>query len=306
MGAGRFDPSDWVAYASSTAATKPTVDHIYTRHSIDPGLDPKSITIRESRDSAANPASTALIVGLDVTGSMGVVLDEMARRSMGALIEEIYGRKPISDPHMMILGIGDVECDASPLQATQFEAEVTPLTAQLEKIHLERGGGGNGYESYAIAWLFAAMNTSIDCFEKRGKKGYLFTVGDEEPTPILRKKDLERVLMSPPETDLDAAQLLEMVSRTYHVFHVMVEQGSHYRTSGDIVKRDWTKLIGQRALPLSDHSKLAELIVSAIQVNEGADVDAVVKSWSGATSVVVAKGIAGLPSAGAATGVVRL
>jgi len=43
----------------------------------------------------------------------------------------------------------------------------------MEKIYLERGGGGNNHESYAAAWLFGATRTSIDCFEKRGKQGVI-------------------------------------------------------------------------------------------------------------------------------------
>lgn len=307
MGGGRWDASAWSSYSATTRATKPTVDHIYTSRTLDPALDPMNITVRESRDSDANPLSTAILVALDVTGSMGSVLDFMARDGLGTLVQQVYDRKPVTDPHILIMGIGDTECDSSPIQATQFEAEVDKTTAQLEKIHLERGGGGNSYESYTAAWLFGAMHTSIDCFEKRGKKGYLFTIGDEGPTPVLRAADLKRYLKEVPESDLTAQQLLDMVSRTYHVFHLMVEEGSHYRLHGKEVKKLWTGLLGQRALPLANHKKVAEVIVSAIEVNEGRSVDAVIKSWSGDTSLVVSKAIAGLPAnTAASSGVVRL
>ncbi|HAO33838.1 MAG TPA: hypothetical protein DCQ84_12920, partial [Candidatus Competibacteraceae bacterium] len=55
------------------------------------------------------------------------------------------------------------------------------IARQLRRLWLEKGGGGNACESYTLPWYFAATHTAIDCFEKRGKKGYLFTVGDEEP-----------------------------------------------------------------------------------------------------------------------------
>lgn len=306
MGGGRWDPSAWASYASTTAATKPTVDHIYTSRGLNPDLDPRNIKLRESRDSDANPNSTAVIVALDVTGSMHAVLDAIARTGLGTLVQEVYSRKPVTDPHIMIMGIGDFECDRAPLQVTQFEAEVDPMTKQLEKIYLEGGGGGNSHESYSAAWLFAAMHTSIDCFEKRGKKGYLFTVGDEEPDPTLYRRHLMNHLDEVPEADLTNKQLLEMVSRTYHVFHVMVEEGSHFRGFGDRVVRQWQELLGQRAIRLADHKLLAEVVVSAIQVNEGHDRDAVVSSWSGDTSIVVARAVSGLPAAGGSDAVVRL
>jgi hypothetical protein len=188
------------------------------------------------------------------------------------------------------MGIGDVECDHSPLQVTQFEADIR-LAEQLEIIFLEHGGGGNSYESYALAWYFASMLTSIDCFEKRNKKGYLFTIGDENPTPKLRKEHIAEVLGTGPQTDLVGSELLAMASRQYDVFHIMVEEGSHMRSDRDRVIQNWTNLLGQRAIRLSDHTKLAEVIVSTIQVCEGEDRDKVIASWDGSTGIVIANAI---------------
>lgn len=294
MGRGTWDSASWGATRSSYSASRPTTDHIYRRKAasgVDPGLDPKLVTIRESRDSDANPSSTALILGLDVTGSMDPVLDHLARNALGTLVGEIYTRKPIADPHVMLMGIGDVECDRCPVQVSQFEAENDPLISQLEKIVLECGGGGNNHESYAAAWYFAATRTAIDCFEKRGIPGYLFTVGDEEPTPNLRKEHLQAFLGGEVANDVSGAEALAMAQTTYRVFHVMVEEGNHYRSHGDHVRRKWLDLLGQNAIPLSDHTKLAEVIVSAIQVAEGMNKEAVARSWSGDTSVVVHRAI---------------
>lgn len=291
MGSGRWDAKSWTTTRSSyTKTAAPTVDHIYKSRSLEPDLDPKKVTVRESRDSDANPNSTALIVGLDVTGSMGRVLDVMAREGLGTLVGEIYSRQPIVDPHVMVMGIGDFEWDCAPLQVTQFEAENQPLVTQMEKIYLERGGGGNSYESYAAAWLFAATRTSIDCFEKRGKRGYLFTVGDEEPTPSLNPHAVTEFLGGEhfSEDELTAETLYNRASTMYNVFHIMVAEGSHAQRYGDRVRAKWAELIGQNFLVLNDHTKLAEVVVSAIQVAEGADKDSVASSWSGDTSVVVA------------------
>lgn len=295
MGAGRWDSRDWATTRSAyTHAAKPTVDHIYTSRRLSSDLDPKGVLLRESRDSAANPNSTALIVGLDVTGSMDRVLDAMARDGLGTLVGQIYERRPITDPHIMVMGIGDFECDAAPLQVTQFEAENAPLISQMEKVWLERGGGGNHHESYAAAWLFAATRTSIDCFEKRGKRGYLFTVGDEEPTPTLFGRHIHNVLGGPETGDLTGEHLLAMAKATYNVFHVLVEQGDYASRHPEHTREAWARVIGQNLLPLSDHRKLAEVVVSAIQVAEGADRDVVAGSWSGDTSLVVARAVGGI------------
>jgi hypothetical protein len=267
-------------------------------------LDPKGVKLRESRDSKDNPNSNALIMALDVTGSMGMVLDSMARSGLPTLVTNIYDRKPVTDPHIMCMGIGDAEAgDQAPLQITQFEADIR-IAQQLEMIYLEKGGGGNHYESYALAWYFAAVHTSIDCFEKRGKKGYLFTMGDEEPTPYLRKQDIERVTGDIVQTDLQISQLLTMVSKQWEIFHLIVEEGSN----GKFPKthQGWHEILGQRVLHLSDHTKLAEVIVSAIQVAEGADYKAVADSWDGSTAIVVNKAVKDLAKTVSTGGVVSL
>jgi hypothetical protein len=290
MGSGRWSSSDWTSYTLNSSYSTKSTKEIYSSRSIDSELNPKGVKIRESRDSDDNPQSNAIIIGLDVTGSMSSVLDAMARQGLNGLVTNIYDRKPVSDPHILCMGIGDVEYDSSPLQITQFEADIR-IAKQLEKLWLEEGGGGNSYESYALAWYFAAMHTSIDCFEKRNKRGYLFTAGDEEPTPSLTAKAIRDVMGEGPQTDMTGADLFAMASRQYDIFHLMVEEGSHFRRHGDRVVKKWTGLLGQRAIRLADHTKFAETVVSLIQVNEGASKEDVIKSWDGTTSVVVGRAL---------------
>jgi hypothetical protein len=303
MGTARWNPSDWSAYAASTS--RKTTDAVFASRSLDKDLNPFEVVTRESRDSALNPESNAIIVGLDVTGSMGMIADALARKGLGVMVEEILARKPVSDPHILCMGIGDVLYDRAPLQVTQFEADIR-IAEQLERLWLEKGGGGNACESYNLPWYFAAMHTSIDCFEKRGKKGYLFTVGDEEPPRDLSAKAIAHFIGDPAQRDFDSGELLTMVSRMYHVFHVIVEEGSHARHDPHGVRNAWTHLLGQRVIGLADHTKLAEVIVSAIEVNEGRDRDQVIESWSRKTAMVVQRAVGSLgPGERSGAGLVR-
>ena len=292
MGSGRFAPTDWDNFTTTRTAGKSTA-HVFTRRTLVESLDPKKVIIRESRDSADNPNSTPIIVGLDVTGSMGMISDNIARNGLKTLFTQIYDRRPVSDPHIMFMGIGDVVCDKAPLQVSQFEADIR-IADQLTDLYLEGGGGGNSCESYTLPWLFAALRTSTDAFEKRGKKGFLFTVGDEEPPAILRASEIETVLGKGQWSDYTTDQLLDMVSRQYHVFHVIIEEGSHCRYRLPNVQQKWRELLGQNVISLSDYTKLAEVIVSAIQVVSGDDAKTVAASWSGNTSLVVANALGGL------------
>lgn len=288
MGTARWDATDWIAYAAKTAHKSTST--IFSARAIDPDLNPFGVTVRESRDSELNPTSTAIIVGLDVTGSMGMIADAMARKGLGTMVEEILARKPAPDPHILLMGIGDVLYDQAPLQVTQFEADIR-IARQLEKLWLEKGGGGNDCESYNLPWYFAAMHTSIDCFEKRGKKGYLFTVGDEEPPLTLPGAAIAHFLGDRNVRDFSSEELLTLVSRQYHVFHVLVEEGSYARHDPHGVRNRWIDLLGQRVIGLSDHNKLAEVIVSAIEVNEGRDREMVARSWPKDTARVVRRAI---------------
>lgn len=307
MGGASFDPGHWAAFSSAKVKGKATAT-VFASRTLKESLDPKLMKNmqRESCDDDVCPNSTAIIVALDETGSMGMIPDYMIRKGFPKLFEEIYSRKPVTDPHIMFMGIGDAEIDQVPVQVSQFESGMR-LAEQLTDMYLEGNGGGNNHEGYTMPWYVAAMHTKIDCFEKRSKKGYLFTVGDEEPNPILFRRDVERSLGYAPQADLTAKQLLDMVSKTYHVFHVIVEEGNYAKRRGASVKQKWTELLGERALMLSDHTKLSEVIISAIEVVNGATIDSVVKSWSGDTSLVVAKAIGELTTANSnSTGVVRL
>jgi hypothetical protein len=293
MGHGRWNAGDWNHYTAGNAHR--SREEIFRARALDPRYNPAAITLREARDGALNPASTAIILASDVTGSMGLVAERMIRSGLDTTMREIIERKPVSDPQIMAMAIGDAECDRAPLQVTQFEADIR-LAEQLQDLWIEGGGGGNRGESYHLPWAFAAMRTSIDCFERRGRKGYLFTVGDEPILPGISAQNLARVFGAPFGAGMSSADMLAMASRTYDVFHVaLTTVGYSQQPAGlDAAMRTWAPLLGQRVLPCDDPDRVAEIIVSAIQVNEGADPGAVVGSWGGSTSRTVAKSLQAL------------
>lgn len=295
MGSGSYSTRAWDDFKTARRYDDPstTTKDIYRSSGLDDVLDPKKFDIRESVDGADNPESTPIIIGLDVTGSMSPVLDAMARKGLKTVCEEIYDRKPVTNPHICVLGIGDVECDSAPLQATQFEADIR-IFEQLEKLYLESGGGGNHYESYILAWYFAKYMTQTDSFAKRGRKGYLFTVGDEEITRNLRSADIMRFTSAKQAQDFGPMDLFNLVYPEWNIYHIIVKEGSHARVDYDSVLASWNAVVGQRAIPLEDHTKLGETIVSLMEVSAGKSVRDVTESWDGTTGVVVGNAIAHL------------
>lgn len=264
---------------ASTSASYRSMDRseLFNQRKIREDFDPLKITVRESCDSEANPLSNAIIVGLDVTGSMGFIAEHIAKNGLGKLVEGILDTKPVTDPHIMMMAIGDVFCDQAPLQVTQFEADIR-IAEQLTNLWLEGGGGGNSFESYDLPWAFAAYKTKIDCYRKRGKKGYLFTIGDEMPPSSPNKRQLTETIGDVVQADPTENQLLYDASDMYNVFHIIVEEGSFASRRLNTVVDGWTTLLGKKAIRLNNYKYISEVILAVIEVNEGRDPEEVIAS----------------------------
>lgn len=292
MGYDRWSTTDWDSYRTTYTAGK-TTDEIFTSSSLKSDMDPLKVTMRESRDSEANPLSTPIILALDVTGSMGTIADNMAREGLGTLVKEILDRKPVSDPHIMVMGVGDVDYDDAPLQVSQFEADIR-IAEQLKEIYLEHGGGGNDHESYTLPWYFAARKTDIDSIH-HGRKGLLFTFGDEECPDSLRADQIKKAIGDTVQGDISTQDLLALVSQKYDVFHVVVEQGNHARSYRSEVYNSWSQYLPQsNIIHLTDYTKVAEVLVSVMEVHAGKAPDAVAASWSGSTAVAVRNAVSSM------------
>ena len=305
MGSGRWDAGAWSSYASTNIKGK-SAAQVFTSTSIKTDYDPKGIDKRESRDSADNPQATPILLASDVTGSMGMIAHQLMQTGLNTLATEIYDRKPVTDPHIAVLAVGDAYTDRAPLQATQFEADIR-LADQVRDLWIEGCGGGNQGESYALAHAFAAFKTSTDAFEKRGKKGYLITIGDEPILPVTRKEDLERIFGGNWESDLKTQDAIDMARRKWEVFHIALVNEGYCRHGRDAVLQSWNAVLPERVVQLENVEDLAETVTSLIQVHEGANADSVAASWSGSTAVVVANALKTVATRGASqTGLRRL
>jgi hypothetical protein len=305
-GDARWDASSWKSYADTHVAGK-TADKIFTSRKLLDPYNPALISLRESRDSDINPNSTSIGLFLDVTGSMGMLAEKMMRDGLNTAATELIKRAPVSDPHIMLGAVGDAECDSAPLQLTQWESS-TVLAKQTKELYIEGGGGGNAGESYMLPHVFHAFKTETDCWAKRRKKGYLITIGDEPTLDGVTRAQAKQFLGIDLQQDLTAAECIALASERYEVLHVVVAQGNgcsgHRR---DRVISQWNSLLPQRVLILEDHTKLAETIVSAIQVIEGASKSAVSASWEDkSTALVVANAVSSLAERGTATGIRRI
>ena len=265
MGCGSYTASDWSKLRRSFEAKKP--EQLFSGKSAQAANGSLNNVFREARDNKDSPLSTPVIIGLDVTASMGYLAEELALHSLNRAIMYLYEHKPISCPQVMCCAIGDSRSDRTPLQVTQFESDIR-IIRQLTELYLEGGGGGNGGESYHLAWYFAAHRTLTDCFEKRHKKGHLITIGDDRCHRLLTRGEILRVFGDNAAYDLSDAELLAAAEEKYHVFHICIDKGM---PGDDRIFAEWNALMPGRVAVI--HKKniacLAELIFALISVAEG-------------------------------------
>ncbi len=299
--------SDDTSRVISQAKVTKTQDQIFTAKTLKKEMNPFGVAFREARDSAANPLTTPVSVWLDETGSMGSVPESLVKGSLSALMNTMIKHK-VSDPTIMFCGIGDHIYDRSPLQVGQYESGAVELDEWLSSIYLEGCGGGQDMESYLLAWLFAARHTSLDSFEKRGKKGFLFTIGDEATHECVEADDMKKILGYAEATDATAKQLLAEVERTHHVFHIHINQGRY--KDNPRVFASWKNLLGERFIVLNDHNAVAETIATAVAVMNGADLSDVTSDMDSSKSNSVALALSNIskivPNDSVSSGVMTL
>lgn len=224
MGSGSFTTSSFRSYSTSRGrtvdvkgtVTSDSLQDFYTQTNIHKDLNPYKV-VRECCDSEEHPNTIPVIIGLDVTGSMGRACVKTAQ-SLNTIITSLYDK--FNDIEFMIMGIGDLAYDSAPIQASQFESDVR-IAEHLDKVYMEHGGGGNGFESYTAAWYFGLHHTKLDCW-KRGKKGIIITMGDEPLNPYLPKYPLEKITGDNLEADVETKDLYELTKEKFDIYHIAI------------------------------------------------------------------------------------
>lgn len=273
MGYGHWDDDTYTA-ARTFRAARGLDDFGYTadmhrrpreQWRADPTLDPYRVRVRESRDSDGHPESLPIAVLFDVTGSMGTV-PRIMQNKLGKLHGLLQRRGYADDPQILFGGIGDADSDRVPLQIGQFESG-NAMDEQLRAIFLEGGGGGQKSESYELAAYFMARHIATDAWEKRGRKGYLFIIGDELNKPRLFARHVRTVIGDDLRRDVTVESVYRELKRHWNVHFILPGQSSYY---GDPqIIEHWTRLLGERFVQLDDPAAVCELIALTVGIGEG-------------------------------------
>lgn len=281
MGGTSFHRSEYADYSTTRAAAKrPVFAHTddiakgKVARAVHKDLDPKGVKLREARDSDAHPVSVPIAILLDVTGSMmqvPAIIEGKLPTLMGHFLEDkASGKRYLGDgyPAICVAAVDDYEALSGKdcLQVGQFESGLE-IDHNIEKIFLTGNGGGTYEESYELGLYFFANHTAHDHMEKRGKKGFLFIIGDEHAYPLVRKNEVSQIIGDTLQHDIPTRDVIAKCQDLYHVFFIIPAMTNHY---GDPkLKKDWMELLGQQnVLLLEKPDTICELIVATVAVCE--------------------------------------
>ena len=253
MGRGSYTARDWDKLRTARKiTTDSSADNLFQNRQMLDKFNPKFIGMRESRDNDEHPHSTPIAIGVDVTGSMGYLSEEIVKNSLNELMKKLYASNVIPDPQLMFAAIGDAYVDAAPLQVTQFESDIR-IAEQLLELWLE-GRGGDVPEDYSLFWYFLAKHTDTDSMKKRNEKGFAFTIGDAPNHDTLRGDAIKRIFGDTQVKDMTKEQIVEETLKSYELFHI--------NSTGSVEKT----VIDGRTINImkQDISLLPELIISVI------------------------------------------
>ena len=227
-------------------------------------MNPHGIKARESRDSADHPASLAIAFALDVTGSMGEIPRLLARQELPKFMKLLTDCS-IADPQLLFMAIGDATSDRAALQVGQFESTAELMDQWLTWSYLEGGGGGNGHESYELAFYLLAQHTDIDSWAKRKKRGYLFMTGDELPYPKVSRHQVETLIGDKLEDDLPIEEVVAAAAESFHLFFMIPDLARRRRCEDR-----WRELLGDQVICLEAPEDVCAVSAAIVGLTEGA------------------------------------
>ena len=272
MGRGSYTASDWSKLKNSRNLSNASSEkEIFRSSKCDPRFDPKFIQMREARDSEDHPESLPIIIGLDVTGSMGYLAEKVATEALNETMMKLYSTNAVKDPALMFAAYGDYR-DESPLQVTQFESDIR-IAEQLLDLWLEEHGNGDVVP--CLLWYFAAKHTLLDNYKKRGKKGFLFTIGDDaECRTDMRQLATTYNRVIGDTVSASVEDVLKETTKKFEVFHLFLDAGGHKAQSIVNLLPGHTMVIAPDEI-----DAIPEILISTMQLVSGKTIPEVLAQW---------------------------
>jgi len=236
--------------------------------------------------SITTDSEQALVIACDVTGSMQEwpatifsklpYLEHEAAEYMGSQVRTSFA------------AIGDLHSDKYPLQVSDF-VEGLGMKDALEKLVIERGGGGTSEESYELCALYYAHNCHMPNVIR--KPVFVF-IGDEGVYPTIAKEHAETLAKVLTESTVNLIDdIFEKLKEKFNVYVIRKPYGGTVNAptpDETRIRNQWIKLLGEEnviGLPdpnrvvdvifgiLAKESNKVEYFVEELKERQGKDVD---------------------------------
>jgi hypothetical protein len=266
MGGSSYNMLSRSARTADTYTKSASLDSIFTQNTLrrlHESMEPKIALLRECRDSEVHPLAIPIFLNLDVTGSMGQLPKQIIVDGLPHIIDKII-QAGIPSPAILFGAIGDHMADSAPFQVGQFESGDVELDTWLSRTWIEKGGGANAGESYSLPWAFTTR-IQTDHWEKRQKKGFLITIGDEPNLKSYPKNVLDSVMAGAEKAYTDE-ELLELAQEKWEVFHILIKPVRGAKTY-------WNELLGQRCIEVDSFETIADTIADIVIQNQVLDIE---------------------------------
>lgn len=267
MGHGGYDQSEH-EHITQAQAQMPERE-VFKERVVRSDMSPLNIPPRESRDSNDHPESLAIAFALDLTGSMHDIPKTMARSTLPNFMQ-ILTSCGVRDPQLLFMGIGDTEdldrvsAQALPLQVGQFESTADLVNRWLTSVAFVSDGCGNHGESYHLGFELLARKTSIDCFEKRGKRGYAFFTGDDNLFSNCRHGEIRRIFGDLERGPVSTSMILKEALERWNIFFVIPD-----RQRARYVEANWHEVLGDRVIVAYDAEDICDICGIVVALTEG-------------------------------------
>lgn len=255
--------------AITTARAALPAQQVFKQSGVHERMNPYGVKLRECRDSPDHPESLGICFALDVSGSMGAIPEQLARKELPRFMKTLLDTGTLH-PQVLFMAFCDARYDRTPLQVGQFESTAELMDQWLTMTCLEAVVRGTSYtgpmqggESYELALWFAAKHTAMDCWEKRKKKGYLFMTGDETTYPAVPAETVKIALGYDLPNDVPMAEVMRELRKTWNAFFIIPDHGRRG------VEKPWREHFGNDLVVMESPEDTCAVTASIIALSEG-------------------------------------
>ena len=198
-----------------------------------------------------------IILVLDVTGS-NINFARIVYDKLPMFYGQIEQQGYLEDFELSICAVGDAYTDDYPMQIGDF-AKGIELDAQIEKLVLESGGGGQGMESYELMAYYVFEKTEFE----PGAEPIIFFIGDEAPYPRVNKKQARKFGM---ECDEEMNPFPNLCKKFHDNIFILLNPygGSYWK---DNITNEWiNRLPPEHVVKINDEKSIVDLMLGVISM----------------------------------------